>query len=115
MESSIDQGPYIVETGEDGLVAAAAPSEVETTRANAEEEEDSAQIGKTSYHLHKDNTRRGYNSLIGPLMNRVDQLSRDSRKSVWLLAYIAIISTWPLLGPALLLSIKKRFRRLIKN
>ncbi|WZZ20710.1 phospholipase ABHD3 [Brassica napus] len=114
LESSIDQGPYIVETGEDGLVAAAAPSEVETTRANAEEE-DSAQIGKTSYHLHKDNTRQGYNSLIGPLMNRVDQLSRYSRKSVWLLAYIAIVSTWPVLGPALLLSIKKRFRRLIKN
>ncbi|KAF3563284.1 hypothetical protein DY000_02015596 [Brassica cretica] len=114
LESSIDQGPYIVETGEDGLVAAAAASEVETTRANAEEE-DSAQIGKTSYHLHKDNTRQGYNSLIGPLMNRVDQLSRYSRKSVWLLAYIAIVSTWPLLGPALLLSIKKRFRRLTKK
>lgn len=114
MESSIDQGPYIVDTGEDGMVAAATASEVETTRANAEEE-NSAQIERTSYHLHKDNSRQGYNSLIVPLMNRVDQLSRYSRKSVWLLAYIAIVTTWPLLGPALLLSIKKRFTRLIKN
>ncbi|KAG2298901.1 hypothetical protein Bca52824_035373 [Brassica carinata] len=113
LESSIDQGPYIVDTGEEGMVAAAA-SEVETARANAEEE-NSAQTERTSYHLHKDNTRQGYNSLIGPLMNRVDQLSRYSRKSVWLLAYIAIVTTWPLLGPALLLSIKKRFTRLIKN
>lgn len=113
--SSIDQGPYIVETGEDGMVAAAAAaSEVETTRANAEEE-NKAPIENTRYHLHRDNNRQGYNSLIGPLMNRVDQLSRYSRKSVWLLAYIAIVTTWPLLGPALLLSIKKRFRRLIKN
>lgn len=93
---------------------AAASSEVETTRADAEQE-NSAQIEKTSYHPHKDNTPQGYNSLLGPLKKRVDQLSKYSRKSIWLLAYIAIVTTWPLLGPALLLSIKKRFRRLVEK
>ncbi|ESQ43657.1 hypothetical protein EUTSA_v10013194mg [Eutrema salsugineum] len=111
--SSIDQGPFLVDTGEDGIIAAAAASEVET-RADAEQES-SAQIEKTSYHLQKDNTPQGYNSLLGPLKKRVDQLSRYSRKSIWLLAYIAIVTTWPLLGPALLISIKKRFRRVVEK
>lgn len=110
--SSIDQGPF-VNAGEDGMVAAA--REVDTTRANAEPE-DSAQIDeKTLNHPHKDNTRQIYNSLLGPLKKRVDELSRYSRKSIWLLAYIAIVTTWPLLGPALFLSIKKRFRRLVEK
>ncbi|CAH2070584.1 unnamed protein product [Thlaspi arvense] len=108
--SSIDQGPFVVDTGEDGMIAAA--SEVETTRADAQQE-NSTQIEKTSYHTHKESSPQGYNSLLGPLKRRVDQLSRNSRKSIWLLAYIAIVTTWPLLGPALLLSIRKRFRSLV--
>ncbi|KAL1200799.1 Embryogenesis-associated protein EMB8 [Cardamine amara subsp. amara] len=112
--SSIDEGPF-VDAGEDGMVAAA--SEVETTRADDSEQEktNSTQIEKTSYHPQKDNTPQGYNSLLGPLKKRMDQLSRYSQKSIWLLAYIAIVTTWPLLGPALLLSIKKRFRRLVEK
>ncbi|CAN8253538.1 unnamed protein product [Cochlearia groenlandica] len=113
LESSIDEGPFVVDTGEDGMVAAAVASEVETTKAEAEEE-NIAQIETTSYQPHKDNTTT-YNSFLGPLKKRVDQLSRYSRKSIWLLAYIAIVTTWPLLGPALLFSIKKRFRRLVEK
>lgn len=94
-----------------GMVAAV--SEVETTRADDAEQENNVQIEKTSYLPHRDNTPQGYNSLLGPLKKRVDQLSRYSQKSIWLLAYIAIVTTWPLLGPALLLSIKKRFRSLV--
>ncbi|XP_010442473.1 PREDICTED: phospholipase ABHD3 [Camelina sativa] len=110
--SSIDQGPF-VDTGEDGMVAAS--SEVGTTRADSEQE-DSGQIDeKTSNHQHKDNTPQVYNSLLGPLKKRVDELSRYSRKSIWLLAYIAIVTTWPFVGPALLLSIKKRFRKLVEK
>ncbi|KFK26628.1 hypothetical protein AALP_AA8G273400 [Arabis alpina] len=113
LECSIDQGPFVVDTGEDGMIAAAA-TEVETRRADAEQE-NTARTEKTSYHPPKDNNPQGYNSLLGPLKKRVDQLSRYSRKSIWLLAYIAIVTTWPLLGPALLLSIKKRFRRLVQK
>ncbi|XP_020871824.1 phospholipase ABHD3 isoform X1 [Arabidopsis lyrata subsp. lyrata] len=110
--SSIDQGPF-ADAGEDGMVAAA--SEVDTTRADVEPE-DSDQIDeKTSNYPHKDNTPQVYNSLLGPLKKRVDQLSRYSRKSIWLLAYIAIVTTWPLVGPALLFSIKRRFRKLVEK
>ncbi|CAE5967912.1 unnamed protein product [Arabidopsis arenosa] len=110
--SLIDQGPF-VDAREDRMVVAA--SEVDTRRADAEQE-DSAQIDeKTSNHPHKVNTPQVYSSLLGPLKKRVDELSRYSRKSIWLLAYIAIVTTWPLLGPALLLSIKKRFREIIEK
>ncbi|CAL9242915.1 unnamed protein product [Arabidopsis halleri] len=110
--SSIDQGPF-VDAGEDRMVAAA--SEVDKTRADAEPE-DIAQIDEnTSNYSHKDNTPQVYNSLLGPLKKRVDQLSRYSRKSIWLLAYIAIVTTWPLVGPALLFSIKRRFRKLVEK
>ncbi|XP_010441329.1 PREDICTED: embryogenesis-associated protein EMB8-like [Camelina sativa] len=110
--SSIDQGPF-VDVGEDGMVAAA--SEVDTTRADVEQE-NSAQIDeKKRNHQRKDNTTQVYNSLLGPLKKRVDELSRYSRKSIWLLAYIAIVTTWPFVGPALLLSIKKRFRKLVEK
>ncbi|EOA14968.1 hypothetical protein CARUB_v10028315mg [Capsella rubella] len=108
--SSIDQGPF-VDAGENGMVAVA----VDTTRADAEQE-DSAQIDeKTNNHPHKDNTPQVYNSLLVPLKKRVDALSRYSRKSIWLLAYIAIVTTWPLVGPALLFSIKKRLRKLVEK
>ncbi|CAA7051707.1 unnamed protein product [Microthlaspi erraticum] len=110
LESSIDQGPFVVDAGEDGMiVAAATASEGETARADTEEQDKIDLMEKTSYHLPP----QGYNSLLGPLKKKVDQLSRYSRKSIWILAYIAIVTTWPLLGPAFLLSIKKRFRRLI--
>ncbi|CAA7051706.1 unnamed protein product [Microthlaspi erraticum] len=116
LESSIDQGAFVVDTEADGMIAAAPASEVETTRADTEEQENIALTEKTSNHLPpKDNTPQGYNSLLGPLKKRVDQLSRYSRKSIWLLVYIAIVTTWPLLGPAFLLSIRKRFRRLIEK
>lgn len=110
--SSIDQGPF-VDAGEHGMVAAA--SEVDTTRADAEPEDNAQIYVKTSNHLHKDNNPQVYNNILGPLKKRVDQLSRYSRKSIWLLAYIAIVTTWPLVGPALLFSIKRRFRKLVEK
>ncbi|KAL3515704.1 hypothetical protein ACH5RR_022606 [Cinchona calisaya] len=45
----------------------------------------------------------------------VNQLSRHSRKSMWLLAYIAIITTWPVVGSALLLFFKKKFRNVFSG
>lgn len=54
LESSIDQEPFVVDAEEDGMIAAVA-SEMETRRADAEQE-NSARIEKASYHPHKDNT-----------------------------------------------------------
>lgn len=40
------------------------------------------------------------NDLIVTVKRRTYQLSRHSRKSMWLPAYIAIITTWPVVGSA---------------
>nr|XP_027113220.1 phospholipase ABHD3 [Coffea arabica] len=53
---------------------------------------------------------RNASDIIAPVKRCVDKLSRHSRKSMWLLAYIAIITTWPVVGSALLLFFKKKFR-----
>ncbi|XP_010521047.1 PREDICTED: phospholipase ABHD3 [Tarenaya hassleriana] len=131
LESSIDHGPYLNVT-EEGMVMAAA--EIQTTTqadaSNGKEETETAlaEVGETRLEHEKTDAARektdphknssqlsdqALNDLLAPLKKRVDQLSRGSRKSIWLLAYIAIVTTWPLLGPALLLSIKKRFRNLV--
>lgn len=38
------------------------------------------------------------------------QLSKQSRKSMWLLVYVAIVSTWPLVGSALLFVFRKKLK-----
>ncbi|KAK8640386.1 hypothetical protein V6N13_008140 [Hibiscus sabdariffa] len=43
------------------------------------------------------------------VQGRIDKLSRRSRQSTWLLAYIAIITTWPFLV-SLLSLLKRRFK-----
>ncbi|AQK86355.1 alpha/beta-Hydrolases superfamily protein [Zea mays] len=35
---------------------------------------------------------------IGPVKKSINQLSRSQGKSIWLLAYIALVTSWPLLG-----------------
>lgn len=58
---------------------------------------------------------RDANNINVPIRRCVDQLSRYSRKSMWLLAYIAIITTWPVAGSALLLFFKKKFRNVFSG
>lgn len=45
---------------------------------------------------------------IGPVKKSINQLSRSQGKSVWLLAYIALVTSWPLLGAGFFF-FRKRF------
>lgn len=49
--------------------------------------------------------------VLTPLKRYVGQLSRQNRLSIWLLVYIAITTSWPLVGSALSLVFGKRLRR----
>ncbi|XP_020599761.1 embryogenesis-associated protein EMB8 isoform X3 [Phalaenopsis equestris] len=43
------------------------------------------------------------------------QLSRRSQRSIWLLAYIAVVSSWPLVGSALLLVFRNKLKGLFSG
>lgn len=53
------------------------------------------------------------NQVAVPIRRRLKEVSRQSRLSIWLLAYIAIITTWPLLGSALVVVFKRKVRSLL--
>lgn len=129
-ESLIDQGPY-VNVVEDGMVAAAGTvamnNVVEDTPnksvtqlnkdhddVSLETENDDRVARKT---LHKNNLMPPSqqnvdpDDLIAPMRRHIDQLSRQSRISIWLLALLAVSTTWPLVGSALTLFLKRRFKR----
>jgi len=127
-ESSIDQGPYINIT-EDGMVAAMADEQTNVDDINTEpviqsdknedvisEIQGSDRVMGKQTHLTDESPQppgQEINDIIMPKGIYMDQLSRHSRKSLWLLAYIAIVTTWPLVGPALRLFFKKRFRNML--
>lgn len=127
-ESSIDQGPYLNIT-EDGMVAAVADEQTNIEEENTEpmiqsdknkdvisETQGSDRMMGERTHLTDESPQhpvQDVNDIIIPKRRYMDQLSRQSRKSIWLLAYIAIVTTWPLVGPALTLFFKKRFRNVL--
>lgn len=117
-ESSIDQGPYVNIT-EDGMVTALGN---EQTSVEDVHDEPTIQSEKVKDATPK-RTRladappqppgQDINDVVIPVRRYMDQLSRHSRKSIWLLAYIAIITTWPLVGSVLTLFLKKKFATLL--
>ncbi|TXG53806.1 hypothetical protein EZV62_019062 [Acer yangbiense] len=128
-ESSIDQGPY-VNFAEDGMVTAigmvAADNVVEDKSnkpvahpnkdndTNLETERSDCLIEKT--HHRNELTQPSLPNvdvLIVPIRRRVDQLSRQNKISIWLLALIAITTTWPLVGSALGLFLQRKFKSFI--
>ncbi|GFY85516.1 hypothetical protein Acr_04g0002540 [Actinidia rufa] len=48
--------------------------------------------------------------VTNPIRRCLNQLSRQNKTSMWLLGYIAIISTWPLVGAALHFVFKKKLK-----
>ncbi|KAE9589135.1 putative alcohol O-acetyltransferase [Lupinus albus] len=133
--SSIDQGPYVNVT-EDGMVAALnkepAMDNVEelhaiqdthhethdrvpeekvnkqnelVTNAKSGDSSDAAETFSTHDAMALD--------VIKPLKRYVGQLSRQSRWSFWLLVYIAITASWPLLGSALYFVFGKKLRDIL--
>ncbi|KAG9443963.1 hypothetical protein H6P81_015303 [Aristolochia fimbriata] len=135
-QSEIDKGPY-VDVTEDGMIAAVGSNPtaekeigelagdliIQDNEAVAEaacfnqvdEERESdrdltKEAAQSSGQASQD--RRDVNLLrdvTTPIVKCLKQLSRRSRLSMWFLAYIAILTTWPLLG-SLLLAVLKRKR-----
>ncbi|EEF28499.1 embryogenesis-associated protein EMB8 [Ricinus communis] len=126
-ESSVDQGPY-VNVMEDGLVTTIGNTLDNEAEETSHENEDDVKKGEehipeTEKSDHKtvkthssidlkQPSDQNQNDLITPVKRYTSQLARHSRISVWLLAYIAIATTWPLVGSALLLFIKRKFRNI---
>ncbi|KAK4776729.1 hypothetical protein SAY86_005417 [Trapa natans] len=99
LESSVDQGPYI-NVDEDGMVAA-----VGDEQANCTVEDTTKDTILTQPSVRY--TEEGPT----PIKAWLSRFSRPSNISIALLAYIAMVTTWPLIGPALLLAIKRKFKK----
>lgn len=48
--------------------------------------------------------------IIAPVKKSINQLARYQGRSVWLLAYIAFVTSWPLLGSLAFLTFRKKYR-----
>ncbi|XP_021849323.1 embryogenesis-associated protein EMB8 isoform X2 [Spinacia oleracea] len=127
-EPSIDQGPYVNVSAQGGMVAA-----VVNEPTGTDEFEDSSELNKPTSEMAEDPVQQPRESDVRSdsqtnvqvsstcdspchsatslFKRRLEQLSRHSRKSIWLLAYVAIVTSWPLLGSALSFF----FKRKIKN
>ncbi|CAN1143583.1 Embryogenesis-associated protein EMB8 [Linum perenne] len=132
LESKIDQVPFI-NVMDDGTVAAVAdiqkdhaaeadPSNADDTVKDdreaiiSEEEETSKDVATPKEMYHESNPeppsdQKLVSDLIDPIKRQITQLRRHSRTSIWLLSYIAIVTTWPVLGSGLLFFLRKRSRR----
>lgn len=135
LHSSIDHAPYVNVMG-DGMVVAmgnepgdTSPEDtsnehmIQSKKDKAEDEDNTiSDKGKTvdltdklhsEKHIMQQHTEQNVKDLLVPVQGRIDKLSRRSRQSIWLLAYIAIITTWPFVGSVLLSVLKRRFGTLI--
>ncbi|XP_043706298.1 phospholipase ABHD3 isoform X2 [Telopea speciosissima] len=141
LESSIDQGPYL-NVMEDGMVAAMGNEQTtkmagylsdEQQMIHGKKNEDIVPAIEESKHDEtgaKTDTEQGTTQpsrqdtesnldvkcprdITAPIRRCMDQLSRQNRRSMWLLAYIAIVSTWPLVGSALLVVFKKKLKNVL--
>ncbi|KAJ7002114.1 embryogenesis-associated protein EMB8 isoform X2 [Populus alba x Populus x berolinensis] len=130
-ESSIDQGPY-VNVLEDGMVTVVGNSQedfiaedecnedVDLIRKDEDAilQEERSDLLTEKTHSKVDLNQpldQNLNDLDVPVRRRMDQLLRLNRNSIWLLAYIAVVTTWPLVGSALLPFLKKRFKSIIPS
>ncbi|XP_059313546.1 embryogenesis-associated protein EMB8-like isoform X1 [Lycium ferocissimum] len=125
LDSSIDQAPY-VNIREDGLVTAFSnePSgEVGSQQNEQPVEDDKAGDGSRGVNgtmqLETNATTQfdpapelDFDAVMVPVKRSLNQLSRRSKISMWVLAYVALITTWPILGSALPMSFKKKLRNI---
>ncbi|GAV60444.1 Abhydrolase_6 domain-containing protein, partial [Cephalotus follicularis] len=133
-EPSIVQGPFVNVT-EDGLVVAVADeprindlvedsTEVQKSRHKSTNEVASAREQDECLRKAKSDFDRGTQTSIqatriedlkslyvSPVRKCLNQLCRQSRSSMWLLAYVAIITSWPLVGSALQIIFRKKLRK----
>ena len=129
LQSSIDQGPYVNVMG-DGIVAAVGneprDNVLEDTSnehmiQSKKDEDTISDKGKnvdltdklySEKHIMQ-HTEQNVKDLLVPVQGRIDKLSRRSRQSIWLLAYIAIITTWPFVGSVVLSVLRRRLKNFV--
>lgn len=113
MQTSIDQGPYL--NVADGMVAAMGNEHTdgeETSEENKDHDQTDRTVvtdnhgfsGRISGFATLDAQTSEENAGLkgsGIIRRCLHQLSRQSNKSIWLLAYIAIMSSWPVVGAVL--------------
>ncbi|GMN51956.1 hypothetical protein TIFTF001_021096 [Ficus carica] len=141
LDSTIDQGPF-VSVAEDGMVAAMGNEQQDDDDDTVEElseplrpvhGEKTEMVSDTSpIDEQSTQTKSGFAPMIeqtsgqgtnvqdakpldatSPVRKCLDLLRRQSRFSIWLLAYVAIITSWPLLGSALQVISKKKLRNVL--
>lgn len=134
LESTIDQSPYVNIT-EDGMLSPAvenAPTENTASPTNKEitESEITSEADETTENTSKDDdvkiTKENENSpeknkdenigktvadVIYPIKRSVNELTKYQGKSIWLLAYIAFVTSWPLIGSLGFFFYRKRFKK----
>lgn len=136
LDSSIDQGPY-VNVKEDGMVAALnnepKTDNVEEIQVIQDTHSDGLNMIPEEKVVKQDeletNSKTGGSpciaqvasaqdaavNVITPFKRYLGQLSRQNRWSIWLLVYIAITTSWPLVGSALYIVFGKKIRDILPN
>lgn len=125
VDSSIDQGPY-VNIAEDGMVGAVGNEQVEDNRVDDVLELEESKI---SAEQDQQMTQPESGSLAGigqsseqatmpldvtaPVRRCLYLLSRQSRWSLGLLVYIAVVTSWPLVGSVLRIALRKKLRNVL--
>lgn len=135
LESSIDRSPY-VNVMEDGMVAPVTkdgpgnndgpPSKqevgvqlsngVDGRQVSGEKQDEHANAtgnkstAGSANHQGDDIYRNKLHEIIAPVKRSINQLTRYQGRSVWLLAYIAFVTSWPLLGSLAFMTFRKKFR-----
>lgn len=135
VESSIDCGPY-VNVAEDGMVAAVSSrntrddmvedskklqkldhKKVNEMLSDAEQvwhltETKSNFVAETAQSSEQGTINQEDKSpdATAAVRRCLNQISRQNRKSIWLLALIAIVTSWPLVGSALTIIFRKKLR-----
>jgi hypothetical protein len=132
-DSAIDQGPYV--NVADGMVSAMCNEqngdnmveelpELQKTHDEKDNKIDSDVKQDGQLTGAKDDALPGiaetsnsknaeHHDGISPVRRCLHLLSRQNRWSMWLLAYIAIMTSWPLVGSALQIFFRKKLRNVL--
>ncbi|XP_034675555.1 embryogenesis-associated protein EMB8-like [Vitis riparia] len=129
LESAIDQGPY-VNFAEDGMVAAMGNEQTSTVVGPLSEGQnihDKSSDNEMASDSEQDERMTTENSALAPntaqtsklaakpssIRKCLEKLSQHNRISMWLMGYIAITTSWPLVGPALQFVFKNKFKSVL--
>ncbi|KAF6139446.1 hypothetical protein GIB67_026288 [Kingdonia uniflora] len=122
LESAIDQGPYVSIT-ENGMVSAVGDEKptkemIETLPENENIKEKDTDIEQreqenTEAQIDSKNINTDEDVASVPVKRCIDQLSKQNKRSMWLLAYIALLTTWPFLGSTLFVVFKRKFKNVL--